>query len=777
MKKYYLHIRFFKQYCAVAALGAGVLSGMGDSVMGEIAWAEDVKTAKVEGNQAAEDRIINLLVKRMNDERVSVFDRREAVEGLLSIGSPDAITQLVKLLDVKANTNDPLLSVILSGLGQTELDLSEHRNLFLKVSGLLGVVNLDLSDDLGFALGSFEHNGTRQWLMKEVRNGHSSAKRRGDAVLALGYQRYREVGAFLIDELKYYEKGQMKGLVYDRLFESLEQLSGVDHRSKDVAGWRKWWEDYRELDDAIFEKRVNQQIGISRRLRGDKIIELEKKLVDAQAKLFWAVEESQQQLHLIEMLETKDVDLMRLRGLTLVLDLNIKKDQISKGLWEAIYLCLEDPAVSVRSKTVGLLRSLGDKHGAGLIAKRMHNGLETHEEVQRLSLVMLKSYPRLDVIDACLRFLSDGHHINETAELLAEVFQELGKTVPREKLDQAEAILHGLIKGNEPNEIGLVYLLAAFDDARNWKLIEKWLGSRRVGIKAAAAEVWVKHQKSLTVLSKFSGDPVIQRKLIPEVSERGEETAVLLNMIKYRPKDKTIEEAWLKMLVKLSGRVSGEGILEAEKHLSRGADALGSVQRLAMINAGLKKIGEDKVKKFEVLSTQLSVAKMQHEYSLGRYAEVINLGLVIEKNAKLNGDDLRGLWRIMYLSGLRLKDINQAERISDLILKDQPTELNWIIEMAVLSGEGFLKTKDLANAQIILKKISEADQNKLSEINKKRVADLKKSIDTLIKPKPVVKPEIKPKPTVKLPPKSLVKPVVTKSVAKPAVKAKVKEKP
>ena len=770
MKRYYLHIRFFKHYCTSAVLGVGVLSGIGDSILGGITWAEEVKTAEVDGSEVVEDRIISRLVKRMNDERMSVFDRREAVEGLLSIGSPDAIAQLTKLLDVKANTNEPLLSIILSGLGQSELDLSEHRDLFLKVSGLLGVVSLDLSDDLGFALGSFEHDETRLWLMKEVRNGHSSARRRGDAVLALGYQRYREVGAFLIDELKYYEKGQMKGLVYGRLFESLRQLSGLDHRSKDVAGWRKWWDGYRELDDATFEKRVNQQVGISRRLRGEKIIELEKKLVDAQAKLFWAIEESQQQLHLIEMLGTKDVDLMRLRGLTLVLDLNLKKDQIGKDLWEAIYLCLADPVAGVRAKAVSLLRSLGDKRGAGLIAKRMHDDLETHEEVQRLSLVMLKSYPRVDIIDAALRFLSNGHHINETAELLAEVFQELGKTVPREKLDQAEAILHGLIKGNEPNEVGLVYLLAAFDDERNWKLIEKWLGSRRIGIKAAAAEVWVKHQKSLVVLSKFSGDPVIQRKLIPEVSERGKETAVLLNMIKYRPKDKTIEEAWLKMLIKLSSRVSGEGILEVEKHLSRGVDALGSEQRLAMINAGLKKISEDKAKNSEILFAQLSIAKIQHEYSLGRYTEALKLGLAIEKNEKLDGEESRKLWRVMYLSGLKLGDINQAERVSDLILKDRPTELNWVVEMAILRGEEFLKAKDLANAQILLKKIFEADQDQLNEANKKRLSDLKINIDALIKPKPETKPIVKPVS------KSLIKPVVKKAVTKPAAKAKIKEK-
>ncbi len=687
--------------------------------------------------------VVDALIKVLKNEKLAPTSRRAAVTGLLSIGSPQAITRLQNLIDEKAPAS--LLRTLLCGLGQSQLDLSAHPSLLLKVSQLLGHLPVSLSDDLGFALGSFEDKATRLWLINEAKAQHSSDRRRGDAILALGYQRHKQVAHFLITELKRQSK-QGESPLQEKLIVALGELSGLGEQYHSLEQWKKWWASYRVFSDAVFIQKMNQEIAISRRARGETIRTLKELLVQSQTKHFWAVGASEKQKILIQMLDNTLVQSSRIKALSLILEIQTK-EKISPSVWSAVYRCLEDPSSQVRGETVRLIEDLGDKPGALLIAKRIQDQIETHKEVQRLSLQMLKRYPSPELVDPALRFLANKRHIHESAALLARIFETQGSHLPPIKKKQAAHSLHKLIVGQEPNanEAGLVYLLGSLaalnHDQRDWQLIQNWLGSKHLAIKTAAVRVWVNHNRSLVVLSQMSDDPVIQSKLIPAVTLRGKQTQTLMNMLKHRPKEKTIEKAWLEMLLVLAGRVPLEGLRQAEHYLAE-VDRVSPSHRIKMIDVGLNRIKIDKQKTQAKLLAPLTMIKIDLLNQTKQSAQALKLAQgLIQSKAVIKTEDVIKLQKQIFLSALRLGKIQLMQSAIQSLLKntqpnDQAQIQSWLWDIALDQAETQLKKNAHHKAKEIIEQLVADFKNKILPQQQKRIESIQKKINAqLIKEK------------------------------------------
>ncbi len=521
--------------------------------------------------------------------------RRAAVLSMLN-DSGAARDQAVQslLAEMKDTSQVAVQRAIVQGLRLAKGEV-DHR------FGPLIVQHLKLFDatwieDATGALGRIPSaNLTRQLIAiaTNTKDEQSPSPARIIALGALGYDHSQTAAGALIDMLASRQNDSLKPTIC----KSLTRLTGLDEFGEDTDRWRLWWATSAKLNRQEWsEHLINNHARRADRQARQKA-QMRDRLLLALRQRYRAAPESERQTVLIAMLGD-DASEVRGLALELVRELLIG-GEIGESLTDALLAKLDDPSSQVRSVAAYVLRDLKNEKAADIAAERLADGRESNPSVLRAYLLLMERLPRAQAIDAVLNLLNDPLVRGEAAGALIAAIDQETAVLDRRARERAATRIRNQLKQDADPEPRFVELLGRVGQTSDWRYIERWLDSENAAVREAAAKVWARYDQPLAKLAQRADDELIRAVLIPAAQLRGRSAATLTGLIKNRPEQTQLLDAWGQAIVRIASRVEpasalNNGTLSPLQLAS--ADDLMAEQgvdrdlRLQFLSAGLEKL-------------------------------------------------------------------------------------------------------------------------------------------------------------------------------------------
>jgi len=497
---------------------------------------------------------IDLFLGILRDSKIDAAKRRDAALSLLRRNRPESIETLKLAL---VSDTDPTLQRIVAQAIAT-MPESPPDSFVHPLLSVLTKADTPATADFARALGRYQSSDATGAVIAVVLNRSLEPSRRGAAIMALGYHRTQYVTGILVRLLVTTEPPTVRASAAG----ALSQLTGLDDFGDNHDLWTTWWRQHEGLSESDWLHALLNNFARRTEALMQRNNATAQKLIDVQRQLYLTTRPEERPALLVAMLSDKSEATRRL-----ALDLSGKRliDQqpIEGALLESLRAALDDPSPIVREKTARLLRNLRDPGGADAVAERLST--EPDSQVLHVYLLLLTDLPRAIAVDRAMQLLTDPTLGADAAGMLARSVEEklldpTQQTLLRDRLDH-------LISPDEPPKPKVIELLGRVARPDDWKRIEQWISSEDDAIKTAAAQVWAASDRPLDVLVSRADDPLIQPIVIVVATQRGKTADTLLALIRNRPEQEQVVQAWTRSLIAVAGRVPSEAVLDANAQL------------------------------------------------------------------------------------------------------------------------------------------------------------------------------------------------------------------
>lgn len=499
----------------------------------------EVVVARVsDATQPAEARIAAV-------QQILALDQQQPLDALLhQLQSGDVSTQQI-VLHAMATYRDNLPARLTQGM--YDLLLTETA----------------LQRDLSELLGRFDDPRlTRQFVRVAVNPREPLTARRG-ATQALGHRRSKESVRTLIDLVN--EENQVEA-VRTTAFDSLRELTGMRDTGNEAESWSNWYAQEQSRSEASwYEHLLTLHARNAARARREHQYVLSR-LVDATQQAFRSIPQEERQARLIAML-SDDLEPIRTLATNLCSQRLIDNQPFSEELRAALLARLDDPAVAVQRRAVGLLENLADDRAADIIADRLSSGRRIEQDLLRSYLIMMARLPREAAVDRVMELLGNEFLTDEAAAALVKAWDEnLLDQAHRNALARRFAEMR--VGQDQPPIPQIIELLGRIGAPEYWPRIEAWMDSSDAAIKRAAALAWAKSDQSLTPLTSRARDTEIQPIAIDAAARRGSSLQEMMPLVHARPDQPQLLKTWEQALISMAQRSGPAALLKVNDELA-----------------------------------------------------------------------------------------------------------------------------------------------------------------------------------------------------------------
>lgn len=535
---------------------------------------------------------INDQLAQLRSDQSDAARRRQAVLNLLNDSGTAREQAMQSLLaELKANDNAAVHRAIVQGIRLAKERVDDAFGLIIVQK--LGEWDASWIDDAAGALGRIPSTSLTQKLIQIAQAKQSTTSSQSIAIGALGYDHSQAAARTLIALLSSQNDDALKATVC----RSLARLSGLDEHASDIDAWNRWWKQCENYSAQVWAQHLidNHSHRADRHARQKS--QLQDRLLLALRQRYRSSSEADRQNVLISMLEDNVAEVRSL-ALDLVRELLIG-GEIAQPLTAALLARLDDESAAVRSVAAYVLRDLKNEKAADIAAQRLSTARETDRTVVRAYLLLIERLPRRSAVHAVLEWLEDPAVRGEAAGALIAAIDQETAILDRQTMEKAAARIRKQLKQDSDPEPRFVELLGRVGQTSDWRFIERWLDSKDAAVREAAAKVWAKYDQPLSVLAKRADDELIRAVFIPAAQLRGRSAATLTGLIKHRPAQTQLLDAWGQAIVSVAGRVNTttrytDGTLSPKQFIE--ADDLMAAKgidmdlRLQFLSAGVEKL-------------------------------------------------------------------------------------------------------------------------------------------------------------------------------------------
>ncbi len=612
-------------------LGAAVALWGAVGAVGPL-WAQDAAAPtapRVDAAPLASE--VELLLDLLKEPKLDLTKRREAALSLLRRADSTAQDQLLALL--RQPPEPGVARLVAQALALLPGDPP------VRFAPVLLALLSDPADpaaaELAQALGRYRDFGTQQSVLNVAIDRDQPAPRRAAVIAVLGGYRTQTVAGQLVSLLDSAEPASVRSAAG----EALSQLTGLTNTGDNPTAWLNWWEQARTFNENDWLKHLldNYAQGLdaaARRLR-----QTQQLLFDAQRQVYLATAAEERPALLVTMLGDRQ-DATRRLALDLVVQRLLAQEKITDELLAQIRLALDDPTAAVREKAARVLRDLRDVPGADAIAQRLPQ--ETDPTVLRAYLLVLTGLPRAAGVEHTMALLPDPALHAEAAGALARAVDEgLLSVTQRETL---RSRLNALIPPGDAPKPKVIELLGRVATPEDWIRIEQWLNSGDDAVKAAAGHAWAASERPLEALARRADDPILQPIVLTAAAQRGRSNETFLSLVRHRPTQEQLVQAWQRALVAMAGRVTPETVLDADLMLAE--NQAPPALRSLILSAALERPSQPEPLEPEK-AVKLLMARADARLVAGQAdAALTDLQQITQLGAALNDDQQRAVWRM-----------------------------------------------------------------------------------------------------------------------------------
>ena len=486
------------------------------------------------------------------DRTATAPDRRVAVRALLNKANRDTDRMLVMVLE------DPSYPRARQAIMEVIVQRSQvpPRSLSDPIVALLVHGDESFQARVAQALGRFDDPQLVRQLAQIAGDLQLSLWHRSGAIKALGHQSTQESARQLMDLIA----PDRSERIQLAAFASLATLTGLEDHGEDRALWRQWWIEARIWNPARWHEQMRRNLDrhhASRDILHEETVRRMLDLYKASYRTAAAVDKSGV---LVSMLSDSLLSVRQL-AVELATDLLLGGEPFDEPLRVALRSRLDDRSSKLREAATLLLYQLPDEAAADLVAGRLKMNQEHVTRVLGADLLMMQRMPRQVATPATLVLLASPQLRPKAAGALAEMakrdmldvrqLQEAGRIVRKH-------LIHQLFPS--PQE---VRLLGMVGNNQDWQRIADWVDSENRAVKEAAARVWAESDRSLKLLAKRLGDPIIEPIAVAAARRRGMDPWTLLELARHSPTQPQIHELWCEAIVAMSRRVVPEAVFES----------------------------------------------------------------------------------------------------------------------------------------------------------------------------------------------------------------------
>lgn len=531
------------------------------------------------------------------DPTTDLEARRAAATQWLNEDPAEAAAQFA---DVFASPQEPgIYWPLISALRAR--DAAPGQALFEPLLTVAGRVDEPVLSDVAALLGRYDGNDQVRRLIETACNADAPPTARLAAIGALSFHRTLQSAQTLIKLLD-------DQAVRPAAATALAELTGIDRFNGDAAKWKQWWLDQRTVSPSQWQNMlIANHARRSRRLERENR-ELAARVLDVQRQLYRASAQDQREPLLIAML-TDGAEATRLLAVELMVNrLMIDQQTFGPDLVAALLKALDDRHPAVRQRAAILLREIGDARAADEAARRLVGGQEQSPDVLGVYLLMMADEPRAVAIPRAMDLLSNPALRDKAAGVLARAAEQ--KLLTPQQRDGLKELLRAKLETLQgPPAPNVVELLGYVGDAPDWARIEQWLDAEQADVKEAAARAWRRSDRPLDALIRRSSDPVIQSQAISAATERGRRAEAMLAMLRHRPQQEQVLEAWRRAMEAMAGRATVEDVLRVDTTMARETDLLPLRDR--MLSAALAVADPDAAEPAKTLSPQVAELRLR----------------------------------------------------------------------------------------------------------------------------------------------------------------------
>lgn len=507
----------------------------------------------------------------------SIEARRAAVVRLLDHDSSQATAALVTVL---ASPGDLVVQQLVAQSIASSAS-SPPTALVPALISLMDRADDTLLADLARALARYDDSRTRRRIESLAGDSRASTRQRRGAIWALAQDRSQDSAQVLMSLLA---PGQPP-VIQHAAMAGLAQLTGMQDADPNPEQWRQWWAQASQMSESQWIDHLFAHFSRNQSLLVQQAAQTQERLVQLQRRLFRATPEADQQAALVEMLQDP-LEAVRRVGMDEAQNRLRAQGVAGFGaeLRESLRGRLADAVPWMRQQAAGLLRDLADPEGASRVAQLLAENKESRPELLQMYLRLLARLPRVPAIEPAITLMADPALAGEAAAAVAAAID--ARLLNPEQLQRAALIARQEIQKTKAPEPKLIAVLGRAGIEQDWVRIESLLDSEATVVRDAAAAAWALSDRPLLVLARRAGDPVILPSLLEAVTRRGDDPRVLLELVRHRPAQGPLLEAWRRALTDMAHRTDPGAVVEADQQLA-GTDEPASF-RAGLLTAGIE---------------------------------------------------------------------------------------------------------------------------------------------------------------------------------------------
>jgi len=508
-----------------------------------------------------------LLVSRLEGAHFEPYTRAAAAADLIRMNTSSAAAAIRSRLQNHADIGTQ--KAILSALADYPDPPRELAGMLLD---MLNQADASLIGDIATALGRYQDHLFLRDIAALAEHEQTPINKRRAAVLAMGYQRSQNSARIL---MRLAESNQ-PDLIRQAAFQALATLWGSNEFGDDLTLWRHWWQDHQRLSasrwDALLVTRFGQIAQTAQRqgrMSADRLVEAHRTLL--------RVTPPADRSNLLAVMLDDPLEPIRQLAIEQIDQRARSGDPLDATLRQGLLLRLDDTSWIIRLSVAKLLRNLRDESGsrqrtAQVVAGKLATLEELNIDVLRAYLRILTDTPVQSAVDREIDLLRNP-------QLRADAAAALSSAIDRNMVGPANlAILKDmvtrLVPDDQPPNPRLIELLGRVGDEQDWHRIAQWLDHPDDQIRTAAARTWAQSDRSLDALAPYARVPSLLPIIIDAAYRRGQSMEVITELIRHKPQQEQLAQAWQTALVTMATRIGGANAMAVDSLLAKQGESL-----------------------------------------------------------------------------------------------------------------------------------------------------------------------------------------------------------